>query len=66
MLPNLPDVKKVVLGKEGVIEGVKRGQALIDMGSIAPLVPQKWLKSLFPLRPYLLNKYIKRQIKKLR
>jgi len=45
MLPNSPDVKKVVLGKEGVIEGVKKGQILIDMSSIAPLVTQKLLKN---------------------
>jgi 2-hydroxy-3-oxopropionate reductase len=38
MLPNSPDVKKVILGKEGVIEGVKKGQFLIGMSSIAPLV----------------------------
>jgi len=46
MLPNSPDVKKVVLGKEGVIEGVKRGQILIDMSSIAPLVSQEVAKEL--------------------
>ncbi|HZK12262.1 MAG TPA: 2-hydroxy-3-oxopropionate reductase [Atribacterota bacterium] len=46
MLPNSPDVKKVVLGKEGVIEGVRRGQILIDMSSIAPLVSQEVAKEL--------------------
>ncbi|HUV06525.1 MAG TPA: 2-hydroxy-3-oxopropionate reductase [Spirochaetia bacterium] len=38
MLPNSPDVRAVVLGKNGVIEGVRKGQILIDMSSIAPLV----------------------------
>jgi len=47
MLPNSPDVKKVVLGKEGVIEGVKKGQVLIDMSSIAPLVSQEIAKELY-------------------
>jgi len=47
MLPNSPDVKKVVLGKEGVIEGVKKGQILIDMSSIAPLVTQEIAKELY-------------------
>lgn len=47
MLPNSPDVKKVVLGKEGVIEGVRRGQILIDMSSIAPLVTQEIAKELY-------------------
>lgn len=47
MLPNSPDVKKVVLGEEGVIEVVKRGQILIDMSSIAPLVTQAIAKELY-------------------
>ena len=37
MLPNSPQVKEVVLGKNGLKEGAKRGSALIDMSSIAPL-----------------------------
>ncbi|AZO93922.1 2-hydroxy-3-oxopropionate reductase [Halocella sp. SP3-1] len=41
MLPNSPHVKAVVLGENGVIEGVKKGQVLIDMSSIAPLVSQE-------------------------
>ncbi len=41
MLPNSPDVKKAVLGENGVIEGVREGQILIDMSSIAPLVSRK-------------------------
>ena len=47
MLPNSPDVKKVVLGKEGVVEGVHTGQILIDMSSIAPLVSQEIAKELY-------------------
>jgi len=46
MLPNSPQVKEVVLGKNGVIEGVKKGQILIDMSSIAPLVSQEIAKEL--------------------
>jgi 2-hydroxy-3-oxopropionate reductase len=38
MLPNSPDVKKAVLGKDGVLEGAKPGLILIDMSSIAPMV----------------------------
>jgi 2-hydroxy-3-oxopropionate reductase len=37
MLPNSPQVKEVVLGKNGLKEGAKRGSVLIDMSSIAPL-----------------------------
>ncbi len=41
MLPNSPDVKKAVLGKDGVLEGAKAGMILIDMSSIAPLVSKE-------------------------
>ena len=47
MLPNSPHVKNVVLGENGVIEGVRRGQILIDMSSIAPLVSQEIAKELY-------------------
>jgi 2-hydroxy-3-oxopropionate reductase len=41
MLPNSPDVKKAVLGKNGVLEGAKVGMILIDMSSIAPMVSKE-------------------------
>jgi 2-hydroxy-3-oxopropionate reductase len=41
MLPNSPEVKEVVLGKNGVIHGAKSGSVLIDMSSIAPLVSKE-------------------------
>lgn len=37
MLPNSPHVKEAVLGKNGVLEGAKKGTILVDMSSIAPL-----------------------------
>ena len=46
MLPNSPDVRKVVLGENGVIAGVRKGQILIDMSSIAPLVSREVAKEL--------------------
>lgn len=46
MLPNSPEVEKAVLGEDGVIEGVKKGQTLIDMNSITPLISQKVAKEL--------------------
>ncbi len=46
MLPNSPHVKKAVLAKEGVINGVHAGQILIDMSSIAPLISQEIAKEL--------------------
>ncbi len=41
MLPNSPDVKKAVLGENGVLDGAKPGTILIDMSSIAPLVAKE-------------------------
>ena len=41
MLPNSPHVKTAVLGKNGVIEGVKSGSIVVDMSSIAPLASRE-------------------------
>jgi 2-hydroxy-3-oxopropionate reductase len=41
MLPNSPQVKEVILGKSGVIEGARKGAVVIDMSSIAPLVSRE-------------------------
>ncbi len=41
MLPNSPQVKQVVLGEQGVVEGVRSGAVVIDMSSIAPLVSRE-------------------------
>jgi 2-hydroxy-3-oxopropionate reductase len=36
MLPDSPDVEKVALGSDGLIEGTHAGQMFIDMSTIAP------------------------------
>ena len=41
MLPNSPQVREVVLGENGVLEGVRSGSILVDMSSIAPLAAQE-------------------------
>ncbi len=41
MLPNSPHVKEVILGENGVLEGMKQGMILIDMSSIAPLASKE-------------------------
>lgn len=41
MLPNSPQVKEVVLGSGGVIEGARPGLTVIDMSSIAPLASRE-------------------------
>lgn len=44
MVPNSPHVKAAVMGKDGVLEGAKAGDILIDMSSIAPLASQEICK----------------------
>jgi len=41
MLPDSPEVKEVVLGKNGLIEELKAGSVLIDMSSISPIVSRE-------------------------
>jgi 2-hydroxy-3-oxopropionate reductase len=41
MLPNSPHVKEAILGKDGVIEGIKAGAVVADMSSIAPAASQE-------------------------
>jgi 2-hydroxy-3-oxopropionate reductase len=45
MLPDSPEVQEVLLGKDGVIRGIKQGSVVIDMSSINPLVTQEIAKS---------------------
>ncbi len=37
MLPDTPDVEKVLFGAGGVAEGLSKGKTVVDMSSIAPL-----------------------------
>ncbi len=46
MLPNSPDVELVALGKDGIVEGARRGLLFLDMSTISPLVSQKVGKAL--------------------
>jgi 2-hydroxy-3-oxopropionate reductase len=41
MLPNSPDVELVAVGKDGIIEGARRGLVYVDMSTISPIVSQK-------------------------
>lgn len=41
MLPNSPDVEQVALGKDGIIEGARKGLILADMSTISPIVSKK-------------------------
>ena len=46
MLPDSPEVEAVVLGKDGVIEGIRPGMLFIDMSTIAPETSKKIYKIL--------------------
>jgi 2-hydroxy-3-oxopropionate reductase len=46
MLPNSPQVKEVVLGKKGLMEGLKTGSVFIDMSSISPIVSRELSRKL--------------------
>lgn len=37
MLPDTPDVERVLLGKDGLVEGLSAGKLVIDMSSISPI-----------------------------
>jgi len=45
MLPDSPDVRQVVLGADGVLEGLRAGSLLIDMSTIAPSVARDVAKA---------------------
>jgi 2-hydroxy-3-oxopropionate reductase len=46
MLPNSPDVELVALGKDGIIEGARKGLIFADMSTISPIVSKKVGKAL--------------------
>jgi 2-hydroxy-3-oxopropionate reductase len=48
MLPNSPDVEQVALGKDGIVEGARKGLLYLDMSTISPLVSQKVGAALAP------------------
>ncbi len=41
MLPDSPDVREVVMGEDGVLEGIEEGTLLVDMSTISPVVTEE-------------------------
>lgn len=41
MLPDSPDVRDVVSGEDGVLEGIEEGSLLVDMSTISPVVTEE-------------------------
>lgn len=46
MLPNSPQVKEVITGKDGIMDSVKGGTIIVDMSSIDPMVSRELSKIL--------------------
>ena len=44
MVPDTPDVEKVLFGANGVAEGLAKGKIVIDMSSISPIETKKFAK----------------------
>jgi 2-hydroxy-3-oxopropionate reductase len=44
MLPDTPDVERVIAGDNGVLAGLKRGAVVIDMSSISPVATERLAK----------------------
>jgi len=41
MLPDNPDVRSVITGSNGIIEGVRKGMVVIDMSTVSPYLVQE-------------------------
>lgn len=46
MLPDTPDVEKVLFGTKGVAEGLVPGKMVVDMSSISPLATRKFAEKI--------------------
>jgi 2-hydroxy-3-oxopropionate reductase len=46
MLPDTPDVDKVLFGKEGVAEGLSKGKTVVDMSSISPMETKRFAQAI--------------------
>src|ERR1044072_6932387 len=46
MVPDTPHVEAVLFGKDGVAEGVSKGQIVVDMSSISPLATKEFAKKI--------------------
>ena len=46
MVPDTPDVEKVLFGDNGVAAGLSKGKIVVDMSSISPLATQEFAKQI--------------------
>ena len=52
MLPDTPDVEKVLFGENGVAQGLSRGKIVIDMSSISPVETKRFASDINRLYCY--------------
>jgi len=46
MVPDTPDVEKVLFGKDGVAAGLSKGKVVVDMSSIDPMATKEFAKQI--------------------
>jgi len=46
MVPDTPDVEKVLFGQDGMAEGLKLGTIVVDMSSISPIATKEFAKKI--------------------
>ena len=49
MVPDTPDVEKVLFGANGVAEGLSKGKTVVDMSSISPIETKQFAKKITDL-----------------
>jgi 2-hydroxy-3-oxopropionate reductase len=50
MVPDTPDVERVLFGKDGVAEGLSAGKIVVDMSSISPIETKAYAKRINELK----------------
>ncbi len=46
MVPDTPDVEKVLFGENGIASGLSKGKTLVDMSSISPIATKEFAKKI--------------------
>ena len=46
MVPDTPDVEKVLFSKDGIASGLSKGKVVVDMSSIDPMATKEFAKKL--------------------
>src|SRR5579871_3588945 len=55
MVPDTPDVEKVLFGPDGVAQGLSRGKIVIDMSTISPLATKEFARRIEELGGFYLD-----------